>query len=339
MQVQCASVSETLPTLLTSRRKVSDSGKNLAKRCAVEQPLRRLPDVYPMKIRVRNTFIDTAAERSPSLERFYTEREVTTCPSAHIGRFTGLFREADSSVGGDDISDAQLPGETPKTCSSYDMSSDNAISIGASAAPVLVLSLDDAIMASSQVSQTSACGQEFASPSAFTDGFPHVTGVPQPYAIGSGHSRTRVVLPSSCQFSEACPADSKGVASGVACLMALGTSSPPTGWGFQTVTAPPDHAAPGSEEMPSVGSAGHATGRCKPCAFFHKAEGCANGLTCQFCHLCQPDEKQRRRKEKLEARRASHKWHSLRRDGPATAPRDCQRAERLPAQPSFSGRE
>jgi hypothetical protein len=50
-------------------------------------------------------------------------------------------------------------------------------------------------------------------------------------------------------------------------------------------------------ELPSVGSAGHGAGRCKPCAFFHTV-GCENAASCVFCHLCAPGEKKRRQKER-----------------------------------------
>merc|ERR1719264_1844517 len=75
------------------------------------------------------------------------------------------------------------------------------------------------------------------------------------------------------------------------------------------VPPPPSRPALGSPELPSVGSAGHTAGRCKPCAFFHTA-GCENGLACQFCHLCEAGEKKRRRKEKLESVRAAQKARS-----------------------------
>jgi hypothetical protein len=48
--------------------------------------------------------------------------------------------------------------------------------------------------------------------------------------------------------------------------------------------------------VPTVGSIGHGT-TCKPCAFYHK-QGCANGVNCEFCHLCGPGEKRRRHNEK-----------------------------------------
>jgi hypothetical protein len=53
----------------------------------------------------------------------------------------------------------------------------------------------------------------------------------------------------------------------------------------------------GSADMPTVGSAGHCLGTCKPCAFFH-SKGCQNGVNCIFCHLCDAGEKRRRQKER-----------------------------------------
>jgi len=58
--------------------------------------------------------------------------------------------------------------------------------------------------------------------------------------------------------------------------------------------------------LPSEGSVGHAAGWCKPCAFVYTT-GCAHGQACQFCHLCEPGEKKRRRKAKMERRRAAQK--------------------------------
>jgi len=54
----------------------------------------------------------------------------------------------------------------------------------------------------------------------------------------------------------------------------------------------------GSAEMPTMGSAGHRLGQCKPCAFVYREEGCTNGVDCPFCHLCDSSEKKRRQKEK-----------------------------------------
>lgn len=50
-------------------------------------------------------------------------------------------------------------------------------------------------------------------------------------------------------------------------------------------------------EVPSIGSVGHYTGDCKPCAFF-LTKGCENAKNCKFCHLCDSGEKKRRLKAK-----------------------------------------
>lgn len=62
-------------------------------------------------------------------------------------------------------------------------------------------------------------------------------------------------------------------------------------------------AALGTPMLPTVGSAGHFYKKCKPCAFAWKDGGCQGGVECMFCHLCDSDEKKRRRKTKLDQRR------------------------------------
>jgi hypothetical protein len=62
----------------------------------------------------------------------------------------------------------------------------------------------------------------------------------------------------------------------------------------------------GSNELPTLGSAGHNLGTCKPCAFFY-TKGCGNAAQCTFCHLCPPDEKRKRQKEKQAAFKDMHR--------------------------------
>jgi len=66
-----------------------------------------------------------------------------------------------------------------------------------------------------------------------------------------------------------------------------------------------------SADLPSLGSAGHTLGTCKPCAFVFKDVGCGSGLACPFCHLCQPGEKKWRKAARQaairEVRRADSK--------------------------------
>mmetsp|Transcript_62139 Transcript_62139/g.116233 ORF Transcript_62139/g.116233 Transcript_62139/m.116233 type:complete len:254 (+) Transcript_62139:85-846(+) len=62
-------------------------------------------------------------------------------------------------------------------------------------------------------------------------------------------------------------------------------------------TAP---AAPAKEIFPSesLGSKDHATGECKPCAWYWKPQGCRNGKDCAHCHMCPKDELKNRKKRK-----------------------------------------
>mmetsp|Transcript_73996 Transcript_73996/g.130709 ORF Transcript_73996/g.130709 Transcript_73996/m.130709 type:complete len:234 (+) Transcript_73996:95-796(+) len=64
--------------------------------------------------------------------------------------------------------------------------------------------------------------------------------------------------------------------------------------------------AQGCGTCPSVGSAGHAFGICKPCDFMYRTE-CRSGAACKFCHLCGPGENRRRKKQKQSMARAMKK--------------------------------
>lgn len=54
----------------------------------------------------------------------------------------------------------------------------------------------------------------------------------------------------------------------------------------------------------SRGASDHGTGNCKPCAWFHHADGCRHGTDCEFCHLCPNGEIKKRKKEKQKLIRA-----------------------------------
>eukprot|EP00913_Durusdinium_trenchii_P026640 g24996.t1 len=66
--------------------------------------------------------------------------------------------------------------------------------------------------------------------------------------------------------------------------------------------APPPGLAP-AESVPSLGSAAHGTGLCRPCAWLWKPGGCQNGSECRHCHLCPEGELKARRKVKAELAR------------------------------------
>jgi len=65
---------------------------------------------------------------------------------------------------------------------------------------------------------------------------------------------------------------------------------------FLTSSAWDMHMAQGHTEPLTRSSASHQAGQCKPCAFAWKPEGCQGGPACNFCHLCPPGEKQRRKR-------------------------------------------
>merc|ERR1711957_998251 len=54
----------------------------------------------------------------------------------------------------------------------------------------------------------------------------------------------------------------------------------------------------------SVGAQLHASGQCRPCAWYWKPEGCANGASCQHCHSCPPGAVRQKRRAKEEAMRS-----------------------------------
>jgi len=61
---------------------------------------------------------------------------------------------------------------------------------------------------------------------------------------------------------------------------------------------PPGLAIPSRATLPSLGSADHASGQCRPCAWFWRPGSCQNGEECLHCHLCSEGELKARKKEK-----------------------------------------
>jgi len=87
---------------------------------------------------------------------------------------------------------------------------------------------------------------------------------------------------------------------------------------FRTCQLPPDcesqaeHKSPPrqvpcwhlqSQTWMSHGASLHGTGKCKPCAWFWKPQGCHHADMCNYCHLCPEGELKRRKKEKVDAMR------------------------------------
>jgi len=76
-----------------------------------------------------------------------------------------------------------------------------------------------------------------------------------------------------------------------------------------------DAVQTGTDEVmrsfPSLGSVEHASGNCRPCAWFWKRQGCRNGADCRHCHLCPESELKQRKKEKIQALRHQERAYQL----------------------------
>lgn len=174
--------------------------------------------VYPVPVIVRNTFLDTQDTRSVSLEEFFEERRIHSCPVA----------PPEYSLSEDGVETPELPLQDTITTGAHALLTKFAAATGFwTATPT---------------------GSEYDS--SFQHGEPF--NIPEE-------------MPRVLMLAEALP-----------------------------------EPALGSSELPTVGSAAHYVGSCKPCAFLY-TKGCGNGLDCPFCHLCPPDEKRRRQKDKQAA--------------------------------------
>lgn len=266
-----------LPTLLTSRP-VAAAGDGPKGRKPRGCSALEIPEETPQKIEispelyVRNTFLHTAEQRSPSLEAFYRERDVRTCPGMHVGLLQGLFRE-----------------DTPRrveTAVATPAGRRPIVTPSPSAAGRVVMSL---CLADSLDLPPSPTALGFA---ALPRGF--AAAAPEPPAMGLPLAPAPELLPAGVQGLPMYQ------------IPAAPSAPPVLPQGAHSVPPPPSAPAVGSPELPSVGSQGHAAGQCKPCAFLY-TKGCENGVSCQFCHLCEDGERQRRRKAKLEAQRTVRK--------------------------------
>jgi len=133
----------------------------------------------------------------------------------------------------------------------------------------------------------------------FGDGMPTMPGLP---------------LQPPPMFAAAAMAAAAGAAAGAAAAAAsaslgadVAEASPddevlPTAAEQEVTDEGADETTPGS--LPSRGSDLHAAGKCRPCAWFWKEQGCQNAQACGYCHLCPEGELRSRKKSKVAAMRA-----------------------------------
>jgi hypothetical protein len=197
----------------TDSRSTSAGSRDSERRSRLSTLEEKLPQYeYPVSVVVRNTFIDAKVGRPESLDEFFEERRIHSCPPQH------------------DDHDIVLKSPEPSFMHI-------AFTVGAQA-------FMDTVVAATGILVEPECQASAPSATAFS-----------------------LIPPRVLVLSDALP-----------------------------------EAGPelGTHDLPTVGSAGHSVGSCKPCAFLY-TKGCENGVHCSFCHLCPPDEKRRRQKEKQNA--------------------------------------
>lgn len=297
------------------------------KRCrpapvALEIPEEEIADRPQPALRVKNTFIESAALLSPSFELFYREREVHTCPANRAGRLATLLDEAVLQMGvAADITSA-TPQNIQTPCNMDMPLADSLLPWVAALMPGAMLPPPPPYLPprslGSQGSEAAA-GVALQEPSAHSgprtllslEGAlgAEIAALP-PYCGGGGGFP---VLQQLAPFTaNAVPASGSTSLVTVEDLHARCLRPPPP------PPLPPRGPAPGSAELPSVGSAGHARGSCKPCAFMH-TKGCTSGPACKFCHLCNAEEQRMRRKVKVQQQREAHRAREEKRAAAAAA--------------------
>uniref|UniRef100_A0A7S0FMW7 C3H1-type domain-containing protein n=1 Tax=Pyrodinium bahamense TaxID=73915 RepID=A0A7S0FMW7_9DINO len=242
----------------------------------------------PAPLLIRNTFLDAKPVRSPSLDPFFEERKVKSSPPS--GPPSGKLEVAAprSTLGGPpppyagfvpavSLADALPPPGGCAAGSLYPYQQEQGAQPG--------------MPAVWQLAEGTACP---LLPCFDTDC--STPGTPEP-TYREAWQPTPV--------AQTCGGSSSGGSAEVAassasagCSAVLSDQVSPAAAGRRET----EPVVLGSPELPSRGSALHKWGACKPCAFVFQ-EGCNNDVECQFCHLCEPGERKRRKKERLAMKR------------------------------------
>mmetsp|Transcript_74623 Transcript_74623/g.230643 ORF Transcript_74623/g.230643 Transcript_74623/m.230643 type:complete len:484 (+) Transcript_74623:66-1517(+) len=255
------------------------------------------PYGLPAPLLIRNTFLDAKPVRSPSLDPFFEERKVKSSPPSrpHSGKLELATPRAMPDRFGSPL------------CSLYNVPTADDCGEGGLLhhQPGQVTPFSSDGLPLLNLSQELLQGSSMATPEpSYRDAWPPAPLVVPPPVAGTASS------------------SSGGSAELVGSAASIGASTATPGGGDRRpkprkprAPRPPpalgakaaerlDSEPPvlGSPELPSRGSALHAWGACKPCAFVF-SEGCQNDLDCQFCHLCEPGERKRRKKERLANKR------------------------------------
>lgn len=215
----------------------------------------RQPYTYPEPLFIRNTFLGTGPDRPPSLEGFYHERDVRSCP-------------------------VSLDNENDSLAAALLLAASSAATANTPAAPRSAHDTARVPPSPPRPSEEITVQELDVGPAGASDTVSEAVAL----AFAAGIRRGRPAAASTASANEDRPSDVQ--------VLHLADAI--------------DSPSLGSSELPTLGSAGHGLGNCKPCAFLDK--GCTSGTDCKFCHLCPADEKKRRKKEKLAMRRQMSKW-------------------------------
>lgn len=232
---------------------------------------------------VQNTFVSTPMERSPSLDGFYEERMVRSTPPSPPP--SGQLERAGPTVSVP-AGESQFMIPTPTGSEAGTMLlPPPGKEVGLNTHELPVLRLSDVLGDASQGKTFGEVGSNVDAWST-TDSTAAESIPSQSYAGALGARFRAVDGTLSCGASSAGSAEIPGMTHSYQAAESTRTDGKPE---------------LGSAELPSRGSTLHRWGVCKPCAFVFQA--CNNGVDCQFCHLCEPGERKRRKKERLAIKR------------------------------------
>jgi hypothetical protein len=265
---------------------------------------------YPSPFSIKNTFIHTGIAQPVSLDGFYQEREIRSCPVSGAG---SILESVLGSRLLDPIEDVETSGPMHALDGLLDAAAVEAACVPQGIPPPpIVPPMLPMLQPAQELPMVPP--PPLAAP---------VLAVQEPRSMPPPPPQQAPVLPvTEPLFTPPGPLAVPMTAPAVMPAVALPETLPVLQPAFQQQQPPPllppamlphEHPAPGhialdqlpflgSPALPTRGSAMHHFGDCKPCAYaFHK--GCGNGVDCQFCHLCPPGELKRRQKVKRSTQR------------------------------------
>mmetsp|Transcript_43217 Transcript_43217/g.87107 ORF Transcript_43217/g.87107 Transcript_43217/m.87107 type:complete len:412 (+) Transcript_43217:116-1351(+) len=228
---------------------------------------------YPSPLFVKNTFIDTDIGRPFSIDGFYEERQLRSCPGSALFGPPEDCQEFESSGWAFPVSTPECTPLLPY-CQPRGM-------------PFSIPLPPPESLLSTPPPRAAGIPLLPAEPllSAPPPRVEPLSSIPLPPAEPP-------VLPAELAFQEAptAPPAVPAPASAPAAPVLL-------------LSDALEAAASGAPALPSAGSSDHRLGTCKPCAHAYSTKGCRNGADCTFCHLCPPGELKRQQRVKRMAHR------------------------------------